>query len=167
MRNNLLLAVVAGVTTLVIGAASHFSSPLRAQSGIALTGLVVSEEEDRMEGVVVTARKEGSPISISVVTDETGRYNFPESKLPDGDYLLKVRAIGYDLVGPREIDVRSGVTANATIKVRATKDLAAQLTNAEWIASMPGSDEQKKFLLSCNSCHSSTRNGSSAVHAGI
>jgi len=154
MRNNLLLFAVAGVTALVMYAGSNSSSSLRAQSGVALTGLVTSEEEERMEGVVVTARKEGSPISISVVTDQTGRYNFPESKLPDGDYLLKVRAIGYDLVGPREIDVRSGVTANAIIKLRQTKDLAVQLTNAEWLASMPGSDEQKKFLLSCNSCHS-------------
>jgi streptogramin lyase len=154
MRNNLLLTAAVGVTALVVYAGSHSSSPLRAQSGVALTGLVISEEEDRMEGVVVTAHREGSPISISVVTDETGRFNFPDSKLPDGDYLLKIRAIGYDLVGPRGIDVRSGVTANAIIKLKETKDLAAQLTNAEWLASMPGSDEQKKFLLSCNSCHS-------------
>ena len=154
MRNNLLLSSVAGVTMLVLYAGSHPSSPLRAQAGVALTGLVISEEEDRMEGVVVTAHREGSPISISVVTDATGRFNFPESKLPDGDYLLKIRAIGYELVGPRGIDVRSGVAANAVIKLKETKDLATQLTNAEWVASMPGSDEQKKFLLSCNSCHS-------------
>jgi streptogramin lyase len=154
MRNNLLLTFVAGITALVIHAGSHSSSPLRAQAGVALTGLVVSEEEDRMEGVVVTAHQEGSPISISVVTDATGRFNFPESKLPDGDYLLQIRAIGYELVGPRGIDVRSGVAANAVIKVKPTKDLGAQLTNAEWLASMPGSDAQKKFLLSCNSCHS-------------
>ena len=153
MRSNVLLTIVAGVTALVICAGSHIS-PLRAQAGVALTGLVISEEEDRMEGVVVTAHREGSPISISVVTDETGRFNFPASRLPDGDYLLRIRAIGYDLVGPRGIDVRSGVTSNAIIKLRETKDLAAQLTNAEWLASMPGSDEQKKFLLSCNSCHS-------------
>src|SRR4030095_14996022 len=71
MRNNLLLITVVGVTALVIYAGSHSSSPLRAQADVALTGLVISEEEDRMEGVVVTARKEGSPISISVVTDAT------------------------------------------------------------------------------------------------
>ena len=154
MRNNLLVTAAAGVTALVMYAGSHSSASLRAQSGVALTGLVISEEEDRMEGVVVTAHREGSPISISVVTDETGRFNFPASKLPDGDYLLKIRAVGYDLVGPRGIDVRSGVTSNTIVKLRETKDLAAQLTNAEWLASMPGSDEQKKFLLSCNSCHS-------------
>lgn len=154
MSKNLLSAVAACGTALVIYLGSNVSSPVRAQASVALTGLVISEEEDRMEGVVVTAHREGSPISISVVTDAGGRYNFPESKLPDGDYLLQIRAIGYELVGPRGIDVRSGVAANAVIKVKQTKDLGAQLTNAEWMASMPGPDEQKKFLLSCNSCHS-------------
>jgi virginiamycin B lyase len=104
--------------------------------------------------VVVTARKEGSPISISVVTDDKGRYNFPKAKLESGDYALRIRAIGYELLGPAGVDVRGGVTATADIKLKPTNNLAAQLTNAEWAASMPGSDQQKKFLLACNSCHS-------------
>jgi streptogramin lyase len=153
MRKSLLLFTVSGLTALLIHAGSDWS-PLQAQAGVALTGLVISDEEGPMEGVVVTARAEGSPISISVVTDDKGRYNFPVSKLPDGDYGLKIRAIGYEIVGPTGIDVRSGVTANAIVKLRPTRDLAAQLSNAEWMASMPGSDQQKKFLLSCNSCHS-------------
>src|SRR6266581_2496911 len=152
MRKSLLLTV-SGLAVLLIYAGFDWS-PLRAQTGVALTGRVVSEEEGPMEGVVVTARDEGSPISISVVTDDKGRYNFPVSKLPDGDYGLRIRAIGYELVGPTGVDVRSGVTATADIKLRPTKNIAAQLTNAEWVASMPGSDQQKKFLLSCNSCHS-------------
>ncbi len=153
MRNNLLLTAAASLA-LVVYAALQSSSPAQAQSAAALTGRVVSEEQGPMEGVIVTARSEGSPIAISVVTDETGRYTFPVSKMPDGDYGLKIRAIGYEIVGPTGVDVRSGVTAMADIKVRETKDLAAQLTNAEWMASMPGSEQQKKFLLSCNSCHS-------------
>ncbi len=128
--------------------------PLQAQAGVALTGRVTSDEEGPMEGVVVTARKEGSPISISVVTDDKGRYNFPNAKLESGDYALRIRAIGYELLGPAGVDVRGGVTATADIKLRPTNNLAAQLTNAEWVASMPGSDQQKKFLLACNSCHS-------------
>ena len=154
MRKNLLLTAVAGVAALVMYAESNSSSSLHAQAGVALTGLVTSDEEGLMEGVVVTARREGSTIATSVVTDNKGRYNFPEAKLASGDYVLKIRAIGYELLGPHAIDVRGGVTATANIRVRPTKDVAAQLTNAEWLASMPGSDQQKKFLLSCNSCHS-------------
>ena len=154
MRKNLLLTAGAGVAALLLCAGSDWPSPLRAQAGVALTGRVISDEEGPMEGVVVTARKEGSPISVSAVTDDKGRYNFPDASLESGDYLLKVRAIGYDLLGPSGIDVRGGVTASADILVRETKNLAAQLTSAEWLASMPGSDQQKKFLLACNSCHS-------------
>jgi streptogramin lyase len=154
MRNNLLLVAVAGVAALAMYAGSDWSSPLRAQAGVALTGRVTSDEEGPMEGVVVTARKEGSPISISVVTDDRGRYNFPNAKLESGDYALRIRAIGYELLGPAGVDVRGGVTATADIKLKPTNNLAAQLTNAEWVASMPGSDQQKKFLLACNSCHS-------------
>jgi virginiamycin B lyase len=152
MRKQLWLAACAGVALIICAGSS--SSPLQAQAGVSLTGLVTSAEEGRMEGVVVTAWKEGSTISVSVVTDATGRYNFPESKLYEGDYALKIRAIGYELLGPSAVDVRPGVTAGADIRLVRTENVAAQLTNAEWVASMPGSDEQKKFLLSCNSCHS-------------
>jgi streptogramin lyase len=148
-----LLFAVSGLAALLIHAGSDWF-PLQAQAGVALTGRVISDAEGPMEGVVVTARKEGSTISMSVVTDNRGRYNFPEAKLGSGDYQLKIRAIGYEILGPTAIDVRGGVTASADIKLRPTIDLAAQLTNAEWLTSMPGSDQQKKFLLSCNSCHS-------------
>ncbi len=148
-----LMFAVSGLAALLIHAGSDWS-PLQAQAGVALTGRVISDAEGPMEGVVVTARKEGSTISMSVVTDNRGRYNFPEAKLGSGDYQLKIRAIGYEILGPTAIDVRGGVTASADIKLRPTIDLAAQLTNAEWLTSMPGSDQQKKFLLSCNSCHS-------------
>ena len=78
MRKNLLLTAVAGVAALVMYAGSNSSSPVKAQPGVALTGRVVSDEEGPMEGVVVTARTEGSTISISAVTDDKGRYNFPK-----------------------------------------------------------------------------------------
>ena len=154
VRKNLLLMAAAGISALVMSAKSDLSSPLRAQSGVALTGRVTSVQEGPMEGVVVTARREGSTISVSVATDDKGRYNFPASRLVDGNYGLNIRATGYELLGPAGVDVRSGVTATADITLKETTNLAAQLTNAEWLASMPGSDQQKKFLLSCNSCHS-------------
>src|SRR5262249_15152151 len=41
----------------------------------------------------------------------------------------------------------------ADIKLRPTRNLAKQLTNAEWLASFPGTDTQKKALLNCIGCH--------------
>ena len=66
-----------------------------AQSAPALSGQVSSAEEGAMEGVVVSAKRDGSTISISVVTDAQGRFAFPAARLEPGHYTLKARAAGY------------------------------------------------------------------------
>jgi len=106
-----------------------------------------------MEGVVVSAKREGSTLTISVVSDNTGKFSFPASKLEPGRYSLAVRAVGYDLDGPKTADVAAGRTTTADVKLRPTRNLAKQLTNAEWLASFPGTDTQKKALLNCIGCH--------------
>ena len=119
----------------------------------ALTGLVNSTEESAMEGVLVSASKTGSSITVTVVTDSDGHFSFPASKLTPGQYALHVRAVGYDLDGPKTIDVPAQQTATADLKLRKTTDLAAQLSNGEWLASIPGTDQQKGQLLNCVGCH--------------
>jgi hypothetical protein len=123
----------------------------------ALSGQVGSAEEATMEGVVVTAKRDGSTISVSVVSDAKGRYAFPAARLEPGHYVLKARAAGYELDGAKSADVTAGTEAKADLRLRKAKNLASQLTNAEWMSSMPGSDEQKQFLLNCNGCHTIER----------
>src|SRR5437870_5325299 len=126
-------------------------------SAAALTGQVSSQKEGLMEGVVVGAKKEGSTITVNVTSDEKGGYSFPAAKLSPGRYALKIRAAGYDLDGPKAVDIVEGKVTKANIKLKPTKDLAGQLSDAEWLLSIPGTDEQKKFLLNCNSCHTIER----------
>ena len=123
----------------------------------ALTGVVTSQKEGPMEGVVVGAKKEGSTITVNVMTDQKGRYVFPGARLDSGHYNLRIRAAGYDLDGPRVIDVVDGKTTTANLKLKPTENLAAQLTDAEWLLSIPGTEEHKKFLLGCNGCHTIDR----------
>src|SRR5258708_4629155 len=78
------------------------SHSAKAQSAAALAGQVNSAEEGMMEGVVVSAKKDGSPITVSVVSNDKGLFSFPAGKLEPGHYALKIRAAGYDLVGPKE-----------------------------------------------------------------
>jgi virginiamycin B lyase len=133
-----------------------------------LTGSVHSAEEGAMEGVLVSAQKTGSPITVTVVSDERGRFRFPDGKLLPGHYALRIRAEGYDLDGPQSVDL-GATPADVAIKLRRTADLAAQLTNTEWFMSMPGTPEQKRPLLECMSCHTleriarSTYNGEQLV----
>jgi len=110
-----------------------------------------------MEGVLVSARKAGSTMTITVVSDETGVYRFPSSKLPSGQYTLRIRAVGYDLEGPTAIEVGAGSNTTADLKLRKETDVAAQLSNAEWFASLPGTDQQKASIRNCTHCHTLER----------
>ncbi len=109
-----------------------------------------------MEGVLVSAQKAGSPITVTVVSDAHGHFRFPDGRLAPGHYMLRIRAEGYDLDGPRSVDLGATSTEIA-IKLRPTSDLAAQLTNTEWFMSMPGTPAQKWPLLECMSCHTLER----------
>jgi streptogramin lyase len=137
-------------------AAFCFALP-QAASAQALSGQVSSAKEGAMEGVVVSAKKTGSTITVSVVTDATGHYSFPASRLEPGEYTVGARAVGYDLDGPGTAKVTAGEATTADIKLKPTRNLAGQLTNAEWMLSVPGSEEQKQFLLNCNGCHTVER----------
>jgi virginiamycin B lyase len=126
-------------------------------NGIALTGQVSSQKEKVMEGVVVGAKKDGSTMTVNVVSDAKGRFTFPSDKLEPGHYTLKIRAAGYDLEGPQSVDVTAGKTATANLKLKSAENPSAQLTDAEWLLSIPGTEQQKSFLLGCNGCHTIER----------
>ena len=147
---NALLASVCLTFALAAGAA-----PLRAQT--ALTGKVTSAEEGAMEGVLVTAKKAGSTIAITVVTDKDGVYSFPASRLDPGQYAIKIRAVGYDLDGNGAAEIAGGKAASVDLKLKKTRNLSTQLTNAEWIHSMNGTPKQKDLLLNCVTCHTVER----------
>ncbi len=122
-----------------------------------LHGEARTDREGPMEGVVVSAIREGSTISYSVVTDDHGRYRFPAGRLVPGSYKISMRATGYDLAAPVAVNVAQNGEGAADLKLVPTKDLAAQLTSAEWIASIPGTDAQKQMLLNCTDCHTVER----------
>src|SRR6266571_330829 len=127
------------------------------QAQVALTGVVNSAEEGAMEGVLVGAKKAGSTITVTVVSDAQGRYSFPAAKLEPGKYSLKVRAVGFELESPVALNVDARKTTSADLRLRKTGDLAAQLSNGEWMTSVPGTDQQKGQLLNCVGCHTLER----------
>ena len=127
-----------------------------AQTAAALSGTVSSAQEGAMEGVIVSAKKDGGNVTISVVSDDKGHYSFPADKLSPGKYALSIRAAGFELDGAKSIDLASA-GATSDVKLKKTTNLAKQLTNAEWMASMPGTDDQKLQLLNCVGCHTLER----------
>ena len=86
---NLVLGLVAGL--LLAFTPVH---AVRAQAqDFALAGQVSSAEEGPMEGVLVSAKKAGSTIAVTVVTGAQGRYSFPRARLEPGNYALRIRAV--------------------------------------------------------------------------
>jgi streptogramin lyase len=123
----------------------------------ALAGKVTSAEEGAMEGVLVSAKRAGSTVTLTVVSDAQGRYSFPSGKLEPGRYAIRIRAVGYELEAPGAVELAAQKTAALDLKLRKTADLAAQLSNGEWMASAPGTDQQKGLLLNCVGCHTLER----------
>jgi virginiamycin B lyase len=152
MQARLVLSILAtGVVAMGAHSAAAENRPA------ALAGQVTSDAEGAMEGVVVSARKADSTVTVSVMSDAQGRYSFPADRLSSGKYAIAIRASGYDLAAPATANVADEHTATVDLKLAKTKNLAAQLSNAEWIASIPGTEDQKAELLDCVSCHTLER----------
>src|SRR5882672_6924381 len=139
MRSRLMIAAAA--LALVLGAAVLGAAPVpvyaQGTAPAALTGKVTSAEEGAMEGVVVSAKK--GIVTVSVVSDAKGAFSFPASKLGAGDYTITIRAAGYVLEGPKTVTIAADKPAQKfDIKLGKTNNLAAQLTNLEWMLSVPG-----------------------------
>jgi virginiamycin B lyase len=159
---HLLLLTSAGMFGVVVHAG--MSAGALAQSAPALTGQVTSADEGPMEGVLVSAKRQGSTIAVTVVTNAKGEYSFPADRLDAGRYAIAIRAAGYNLDGPMAVDIAERA-ARADIKLVKTKNLANQLSNAEWLISAPGPDNLKANMTNCVSCHTLQRVFASAHDA--
>ena len=145
---------ISSVLALLILTLAAGSARLRAGDAAGLTGVVTSEAEGPMEGVLVSAKRVPGTITVTVVSDSHGKYVFPAGRLETGRYEIAIRAIGYDAADlAMTVNVGKGAT-QANIKLVKTKDLAAQMSDLEWLMSAPGPQEQKEHLFrTCSHCH--------------
>ena len=152
--HRLSLSVLAGA---LLCSTSTLAQTTSAMGPAALQGTVSSAQEGAMEGVVVSAKKTGSTIMVSVVTDAKGNYAFPASRLQPGHYDITIRAVGYKLNGPQAADVVASKPTAANISLKKITDpleLGTQLTNAEWVNSYPIPGGGR---LGCVECHTHER----------
>jgi virginiamycin B lyase len=146
-----LLLTSCGLAGLLLATAAQ------AQNGVALTGKVTSAQEPTMEGVLVSAKLDGSTVTTTVVSNAQGVYSFPADKLAPGHYTISTRAVGYKLDGPKAADVTAATAATADLTLNKTNALANQLSNGEWLNSLPGDDKLKAALTNCVGCHTIQR----------
>src|SRR4051812_32297552 len=118
MRVGCLSIVPASVLAVVLSQAACAPPPP------ALSGRVTSAADGPMEGVLVSAKRVGSTMTTTVVTDKEGRYQFPARRLAPGRYYLFTRAVRYDLDGPDAATIPPGGAAVADLRLRPAHDLA-------------------------------------------
>ena len=154
------LARVAAVSSLAcLGVSAlpiiwNYPALAQSQQADALTGKVSSQEEGAMEGVVVSAKRRGSTIMVSVDSNAQGQFSFPKDRLKPGAYDITMRAIGYVLPPTTATVSAAGATELDLKLTKATpRQLALQMSNSEWVQSAPGSPALKTAMLRCLDCH--------------
>ena len=137
----------------------------------ALTGTVTSSEEGKMEGVLVSAKREGSNKIITVVSNAQGMYSFPRNRLEPGNYGISIRAVGYVLPASAPkvvVNVTPGGAARQDLSLRRSNvlELAMQLTDPEWLMNYPLDDKTKfDVFRDCSRCHTLQRPSMSTYNA--
>src|SRR5262245_40839916 len=82
--------------SLLLATSASFALIATANAQI-LSGKVSSEAEGLMEGVLVSAKKDGATITTTVVSNAKGEFSFPAGRLEPGKYSIAIRAAGYTL----------------------------------------------------------------------
>jgi virginiamycin B lyase len=151
-----LAAIVVG--TALLGSAFAGFVLAETQSPSALTGTVSSQAEGAMEGVLVGAKKVGSTITTWVVSNAQGQYSFPRDRMEPGKYAVSIRAVGYELPAtPVDLKADPARLDLQLTKIARPMKIAEQMTNAELIMSVPGTQGQRASLGGCVNCHTLQR----------
>ncbi len=139
-------------TTLLMATAAHAADQI-------LSGAITSQSGQKLEGVTVSAKLEGSTITTSVYTDTAGVYVFPP--LPAGKYRVWAQALGFEM-NKGAVDLAAGRRHNFALQEitdaeRRFRQLPGELMVAALPEAAPDDAYMKKiFMNNCTGCHSTS-----------
>jgi streptogramin lyase/mono/diheme cytochrome c family protein len=122
-----------------------------------LSGAIASASGEKLGGVTVSARLEGSTITTSVYTDESGAYYFPP--MAAGKYKVWAQALGFETT-KSEVDLSAAKKQNLTLTAMTDPERRwRQLPGEVMVAALPDetADDariKKVFTNQCTGCHS-------------
>ena len=121
-----------------------------------LSGVIKSVTGEKMGGVTISAKAEGSSITTSVYTDEFGEYVFPP--LPAGKYNVWAQAVTFD-AAKAAVNLTGDTAQNFDMKPAA--DWVRQLPGDELLAALPEATPEDKRLKNivrknCTGCHTAS-----------
>jgi streptogramin lyase len=149
---NMIRMLLACATSLLVATASHAADQ-------SLSGAITSHSGQKLEGVTVSAKLEGSTITTSVYTDTAGNYFFPP--LPAGRYRVWAQALGFE-IGKASVELAAGRRQNFTLQDMTDAERRfRQLPGEMMVAALPeaSADDaraKKIFMNNCTGCHSTS-----------
>ena len=124
-----------------------------------LSGAVTAQSGQKLEGVTVSAKLEGSTITTSVYSDASGVYVFPP--LPAGKYRVWAQALGFE-ANKGAVDLTAARRQNFTLQEitdaeRRFRQLPGEMMAAALPEATPEDAHMKKiFMNNCTACHSTS-----------
>jgi streptogramin lyase/mono/diheme cytochrome c family protein len=128
-----------------------------AQADQLLAGAITSASGQKLEGVTVSAKRDGTTITTSVYTDQDGNYYFPP--LADGKYQVWAQALGFE-TAKGAVDLSATSKHNIALKPMTDREaMIRQLPSELLVAALPEETEddariKKIFTNNCTACHS-------------
>jgi virginiamycin B lyase len=144
--------LLASAATMVIAAAA---TPTMAADQV-LNGAISSPSGEKLGGVTVSARQDGSTITTSVYTDDTGNYYFPP--LPAGKYQVWAQALSFETT-KAAVDLAAAGHQDLVLKpITDPEARVRQLPSELLVAALPEDTEddariKKVFTNQCTGCH--------------
>src|SRR5215467_108766 len=127
-----------------------------AQADQLLAGAITSASGQKLEGVTVSAKRDGTTITTSVYTDQDGNYYFPP--LADGKYQVWAQALGFE-TAKGSVDLTATRKHNIALKPMTDREaMIRQLPGELMVAALPEDTEddariKKIFTNQCTGCH--------------
>jgi len=141
---------------LLATAAAVLATTSAAQADQILSGTITSASGQKLDGIVVSAKKVGSTITTSVYSDATGNYYFPP--MADGQYNVWAQALGFEQ-SKAQVNLNANKKQDIALKTITDPETKWRQLPGELVwASLPAEtaeDVHMKQIIhnNCNGCH--------------
>src|SRR5438034_2333859 len=145
------------VRSVLLASAAGFIMATTAQAADQLlAGAITSTAGQKLEGVTVSAKRDGTTITTSVYTDQDGNYYF--APLAEGKYQVWAQALGFETT-KGSVDLTATRKHNIALKPMTDREaMIRQLPGELLVAALPEETEddariKKIFTNQCTGCH--------------
>src|SRR5262245_32978734 len=150
VRSILLASAAAAITGLAATVSAQAADQV-------LSGAITSASGEKLGGITVSAKLNGSTISTSVYTDESGNYYFPP--MAAGKYKVWAQTLGFETT-KSDVDLSANKKQNLTLTAMTDPEQRwRQLPGEMMVAALPEATAddaliKKIFTNQCVGCHS-------------